>query len=309
MIVVTGGAGFIGINFVKMLLDNRWAQPHEILVIDKLTYASHGEEVKKLGVELAVIDIADKLSLFEKLNEYDIDGIVNFAAESHVDRSINDCTPFVYSNIIGTINLLEYIRTCEKWETIKFLQVSTDEVFGQVLTGAFDEHSPLQPRNPYSASKASAEHFVNAYAVTHKLNTNIVNCSNNYGPFQNEEKLIPKAITLLKQGKPVPLYGDGQQIREWIYVEDACRAIYKVWVEGRRGEKYCIGGDNEIRNKLLVSMLAETLCVEEKIEYVEDRKGHDARYYTDTTKLKQLGWYAKTSFQDGIKKTIEWMNK
>jgi dTDP-glucose 4,6-dehydratase len=309
MIVVTGGAGFIGINFVKLLLDNRWAQPHEILVIDKLTYASNESAVRKLGVNLAVVDIADKNELFAELSKHDVYGIINFAAESHVDRSIEDCTPFVYSNIIGTINLLEYIRSCEHWDTIRFLQVSTDEVFGQVLDGSFTEQSPLQPRNPYSASKASAEHFVNAYATTHKLNTVIVNCCNNYGPYQNEEKLIPKAISLIKQGEPVPLYGYGQQIREWIYVEDAVRAIYKILIKGKRGQKYCIGSGEELTNNQLVKFIGETLELDANIKYVEDRKGHDARYCIDSTKLRALGWHTKVSFQEGLKNTIEWMNK
>lgn len=304
MIMITGGAGFIGLNFVKFLVENKYASPDELLVVDKIGYASHAEEIFKYA-RVAIVDIADKDKLESLFMQYDIEGVVNFAAESHVDRSIADCMPFVTSNIIGTINVAQL---CVKYEVIKLLHISTDEVFGEVpYPGKFNEYSNLNPRNPYSASKASAECFINAFINTHKLRAVIVNMSNNYGPFQNEEKLIPLTIKKLMNNEFVPVYGNGKQIRDWIYVEDACRAIYKVFIDGKVGERYCIGGDNEIQNIDIVNMIMKKMGVEDRIQYVQDRPGHDTRYYTDTTKLKALGWSPRWSLSDGLDATIEWM--
>jgi dTDP-glucose 4,6-dehydratase len=304
MIMITGGAGFIGLNFAKFLVENKYATPEEILVVDKIGYASHAEEILNYA-RLAVIDIANKEELESLFIQYDIEGVVNFAAESHVDRSISDCMPFVTSNIIGTINVAQL---CVKYEVIKLLHISTDEVFGEVpYPGKFNEYSNLNPRNPYSASKASAECFINAFINTNKLRAVIVNMSNNYGPFQNEEKLIPLTIKKLMNNEFVPVYGNGKQVRDWIYVEDACRAIYKVFVDGKIGERYCIGGDNEIQNIDLVNMIMQKMGVEDRIQYVQDRPGHDTRYYTDTSKLKSLGWTPRWTLSDGLDATIEWM--
>jgi dTDP-glucose 4,6-dehydratase len=303
MIMITGGAGFIGLNFAKFLVENKYATPEEILVVDKIGYASHAEEILNYA-RLAVIDIANKEELESLFVQYDIESVINFAAESHVDRSIVDCMPFVTSNIIGTINVAQL---CVKYEVIKLLHVSTDEVFGSIQDGAFNEESPLNPRNPYSASKASAECFIKAFINTNKLRAVIVNMSNNYGPFQNEEKLIPLTIKKLMNNEFVPVYGNGKQVRDWIYVEDACRAIYKVLIDGKIGERYCIGGDTEIQNIDIVNMIMQKMGVEDRIQYVQDRPGHDTRYYTDTTKLKALGWKSRWSLSDGLDATIEWM--
>lgn len=303
MIIVTGGAGFIGINFVKYLLSKT---DEKIFVIDNLTYASNYEELWGYNVGIAKIDIADKDSINEFFKRHDnISSIIHFAAESHVDKSIDSCMPFVYSNIIGTINLLDAAR---EYKIPKFIQISTDEVFGSIETGHFNEQSQIQPRNPYSASKASAEHFVQAYGNTYGLNYIIINSSNNYGPWQNSEKLIPKTIECILNNRKIPLYGDGKQIRDWIYVEDTCDAIYKIYCDGVIGERYCIGSGSEYRNIDLVKMICDKMNYDlSNIEFVADRPGHDVRYSTDISKLKKLGWERKTLIYDGLNKTIDWM--
>lgn len=304
MIMITGGAGFIGLNFAKFLVENKYASSGELLIVDKMTYASHSEDEVLKYANLSIVDIADKEELESLFMQYDIEAVVNFAAESHVDRSITDCMPFVQSNIIGTINIAQL---CMKYEVIRLLHISTDEVFGSIDEGAFNEESPLNPRNPYSASKASAECFIKAFINTNKLRAVIVNMSNNYGPYQNEEKLIPLTIKKLINNEFVPVYGNGKQVRDWIYVEDACRAIHRVLMEGKLGERYCISGENEIKNIDLVNMIMEKMGVENRIQYVQDRPGHDTRYYTDNTKLRELGWRPRWSLSDGLDATIEWM--
>ena len=304
MILITGAAGFIGLNYIKYLLNNN---QKDFVVVDKLTYAANTKEFLKLGVSFEKVDISNLMSLERIFDEYKIDSIINFAAESHVDNSIDDCTPFIASNIIGTVNLLQLARI---YKVNKFLQISTDEVFGEVpAPGKFNEYSNICPRNPYSASKASAEHFVNAFHNTYGLNTLIVNCSNNYGPYQNSEKLIPKIIRNALDDKPIPVYGDGKQIRDWIYVEDACSAIHAVFENGVFGERYCISGMCETSNIELVKCVLDRL---EKpynlIQYVADRPGHDTRYSTDATKLvNELKWKPSWNFVDGLKETIEWI--
>jgi dTDP-glucose 4,6-dehydratase len=306
MILITGGAGFIGLNFVKYI--TKFVSIKDIIVVDKLTYASNGAELAKTKVMHYCEDIADIDRLEMIFKNHPISVVFHFAAESHVDNSINDCMPFVHSNIIGTVNLLELTRRHRP--TARFIHVSTDEVFGHVFAPrSFNEQSPLKPRNPYSASKASAEHFVNAYRETHKLQTIIVNSSNNYGPYQHTEKLIPKTITNLLAGKKVPVYGDGQQIRDWIYVEDTCDAIWQVYLKGLVGDRYCIGGDTEIANIDLVKNIIKRLNVsQDLIEFVADRPGHDARYYTDITYIKHmLGWLPRWNLNVGLEETIRYM--
>jgi dTDP-glucose 4,6-dehydratase len=304
MILITGAAGFIGLNYIKYLLEKRITN---FVVVDKFTYAANTDEFLKLKVAYEPVDIADVESLENIFKKYDISSVINFAAESHVDNSINDCMPFVNSNIIGTVNLLQLSR---KYSIKKFLQISTDEVFGQVVSpGKFNEYSNLCPRNPYSASKASAEHFVNAFHNTYKLNTLIVNCSNNYGPYQNEEKLIPKIINNALQDKKIPIYGDGQQIRDWIFVEDACSAIHSVFGNGRFGERYCISGMDEVTNLSLTKLILNKLNKSHSlIEYVTDRLGHDIRYSTDNTRIiNELNWEPKLNLSEGLDITIEWI--
>jgi dTDP-glucose 4,6-dehydratase len=306
MILITGGAGFIGLNFVKYI--TKFVSIKDVIVVDKLTYASNGAELAKTKVMHYCEDIADIDRLEMIFKNHPISVVFHFAAESHVDNSINDCMPFVHSNIIGTVNLLELTRRHRP--TARFIHVSTDEVFGHVFAPrSFNELSPLKPRNPYSASKASAEHFVNAYRETHKLQTIIVNSSNNYGPYQHTEKLIPKTITNLLAGKKVPVYGDGQQIRDWIYVEDTCDAIWQVYLKGSIGDRYCIGGDTEIANIDLVKNIIKRLNVsQDLIEFVADRPGHDARYYTDITYIKHmLGWLPRWDLNVGLEETIRYM--
>ena len=259
------------------------------------------------GPKLVVICREDLINLERIFDNYKIDSIINFAAESHVDNSIDDCAPFIASNIIGTVNLLQLARI---YKVDKFLQISTDEVFGEVqYPGMFNEYSNICPRNPYSASKASAEHFVNAFHNTYGLNTLIVNCSNNYGPYQNNEKLIPKIIRNALQNLSIPVYGDGQQIRDWIYVEDACIAIHTVFENGKFGERYCISGMSEVTNLELVKfILSELNKPHSLIEYVKDRPGHDTRYSTDANKLmNELGWKPKWDFTNGLNETIKWI--
>jgi dTDP-glucose 4,6-dehydratase len=305
MILITGGAGFIGINFVNYLRSRDLS--HKILVADKLTYAANKEILNYKDIKFEQVDIADFESTESLFKKYSIDSIINFAAESHVDNSIKDCTEFIRTNVSGTVNLL---RLSQKYSVKRFLQISTDEVFGSVLyPNKFNEQSQIAPKNPYSASKASAEHFVESFHNTYSLPTIIVNCSNNYGPFQNKEKLIPLSINNIANDKPVPVYGQGNQIRDWIYVEDSCSAIYQVFVSGKVGHRYCIGGDNETQNIDLVNTII-SICGRGQIEFVKDRPGHDVRYATDCSKIKnELGWKPKWSLEQGIKETVRWYNE
>jgi dTDP-glucose 4,6-dehydratase len=304
MILITGGAGFIGINFVKYLQDKE-----DIFVVDKMTYSSNNDIYDIPNLKFCVADIKDTLIVEELFQKYRFSQVINFAAESHVDNSIDNCRPFVDSNILGTINLLELSI---KYGVKKFIQISTDEVFGEVpYPGKFNEYSNLCPRNPYSASKAAAEHFVSAFSNTYGLKSIIINCSNNYGPYQHKEKLIPQTITNLRNGKTVPVYGDGSQIRDWIYVKDTCRAIYEISKNGNLGERYCVGGDCEVKNLDLVkAIIKEMRLSDDRIEFVKDRPGHDFRYSTDFSKIKnELGWSPEWNLEKGLKETIRWYDE
>lgn len=302
-ILITGGAGFIGTNFVKYCLNNGIKDIH---VLDKFTYASHPEELERSGVPYTKIDLVDSRSLADLFQEHKFTHIIHFAAESHVDNSIKDPLPFIDSNITGTVNLLQQ---AVEHKVKKFLHISTDEVFGEISWPVrFNENSRIAPKNPYSASKAAAEHFVVAYGNTYKLPYTIVNCSNNYGPWQNREKLIPTIIGNALAGKNIPVYGNGQQVRDWIYVGDACAAIARVFKDGRNRSRYCIGGDSEIKNIDIVHAILDKLgASRDLVQYVKDRPGHDVRYATDITKInKELGWYPKVNLDAGLEQTIEW---
>jgi len=320
--LVTGGAGFIGSNFIIYML-NKY-EDIKIINLDKLTYAGNLENLKTVENKENYIfvqgDICDK-SLVEGLfDKYDIDYVVNFAAESHVDRSIKEPEVFVKTNVLGTVTLLNAAKNA--WEAgdsfkegKKYLQVSTDEVYGSLgETGYFMETTPLDPHSPYSSSKAGADMVVKAYWDTYKMPVNITRCSNNYGPYQFPEKLIPLLINNCLNKKPLPVYGDGLNIRDWLYVEDHCKAIDMVINNGRLGEVYNVGGHNERTNIAIVKTVidyinknVDTEVTEDLIKFVEDRKGHDRRYGIDPTKIREeLGWYPETSFEDGIVKTIQW---
>ncbi|MFZ1654240.1 MAG: dTDP-glucose 4,6-dehydratase [Candidatus Moraniibacteriota bacterium] len=305
-LLVTGGAGFIGSNFIHHILDT---YPEDSVVnLDLLTYAGNLENVAKYTDDprhsFVQGDIADA-SLVDPLVA-ECDAIVHFAAESHVDRSILGPEAFVRTNVMGTFTLLEAARKYGK----RFHHVSTDEVFGALAPTdpAFDESTPYDPRSPYSASKAASDHLVRAYFHTYGLPVTISNCSNNYGPYHFPEKLIPLAITNLLEGKSVPVYGDGAQVRDWLYVEDHCRAIDLILRQGKIGETYCIGGDGEEQNIWIVKQLLALLGKDESlIEYVKDRPGHDRRYAIDYGKIeRELGWQPQVTLEEGLAKTVEW---
>lgn len=307
-ILVTGGAGFIGSNFIRYMLKQH--KDYKIINLDKLTYAGNLENLKDVEDNPNYIfingDITDKNLVESLFFSYDIDYVINFAAESHVDRSIEDPQIFLKTNVIGTQVLLD---ASKKVNVKKFLQVSTDEVYGSLgPTGYFTEQSPLSPNSPYSASKASADLLVKAYAHTYGLPVNITRCSNNYGPHQFPEKLIPLMIINAMNDKDLPVYGDGLNIRDWIYVEDHCRAIDMVIHHGTVGEIYNIGGNNEKTNIDIVKyILKEIGKPESLIKYVKDRPGHDRRYAIDSAKIQEeLGWKPLYGFEEGMKKTIKW---
>ena len=322
-VLVTGGAGFIGSNFVDYLLQNN--QDFDVVVnLDLLTYAGNLENLKHVEqnpcYQFVHGDIRDA-SLIENLFEkYEFDTVVHFAAESHVDRSITDPQIFLTTNILGTQTLLDAAKKhwnlhpedkhCREYRPgVKYLQVSTDEVYGALgKTGMFTETTPLSPNSPYSASKASADMFVRAYHETFGMPINITRCSNNYGPYQFPEKLIPLMIHNCEQEKKLPVYGDGMQIRDWLHVKDHCSAIYTVLQKGADGEIYNIGGNNEKANIEIVKLIIRELGKsEDLIEYVADRPGHDRRYAIDNTKITtQLGWTPSYTFEQGIHETIQW---
>jgi len=272
-----------------------------------MTYAANPKNLEGLPEDrhkLIVGDIADAQLVNKTVK--DVDAIVNFAAESHVDNSINNSEPFIHSNIVGVHVLLEAARKYEK----RFHQISTDEVYGSLplnSTKRFNEHTPYNPRNPYAATKAAADHLVMAYVNTYKLNATISNCSNNFGPRQHPEKLIPKAITNALQGKPIPIYGNGTQVRDWIYVEDHCGAIDLILKKGEAGEKYLISAENEQHNIDVVKSILKILNKPNSlIQYVADRPGHDVRYALDPKKIKELGWKPRYKFDEALKNTVEW---
>lgn len=320
--LVTGGAGFIGSNFILFMLKKY--KDIKIINLDKLTYAGNLENLKEVRDDVRYTfihgDTCDKAAVQSVFQKHNIDYVVNFAAESHVDRSIAEPEVFVKTNVIGTVNLLNCAK--DAWQTqdgwkagVKFLHVSTDEVYGSLgSSGYFTETTPLDPRSPYSASKAGSDLMVKAFSDTYQMPVNITRCSNNYGPFQFPEKLIPLIISKCVSHKNLPVYGDGLNIRDWLYVEDHCKAIDMVINKGRSGEIYNIGGHNEKTNidivKTVIKYLKEHYdsgITESLINYVKDRQGHDRRYAIDASKIKEeLGWYPQVSFEDGIIKTIQW---
>ena len=321
--LVTGGCGFIGANFIHYMFE-KYGDSIRIVNLDKLTYAGNPENLGDIEHRQNYIfvkgDICDKKLVNDLFQQYEIDYVVHFAAESHVDRSIESADEFVRSNVLGTLTLIDAAkRAWECGETyrdgVKYLQVSTDEVYGSLgETGYFTEVTPLDSHSPYSASKASADLMVKSYIDTHRFPANITRCSNNYGPYQYPEKLIPLLITNCLEKKPIPVYGDGMNIRDWLYVDDHCRAIDMVLHTAPSGEIYNIGGHNEKTNidivKLVVGYLHDNYdsgIDESLITYVADRKGHDWRYAIDADKIKRdLGWKPETMFAEGIVKTIRW---
>ena len=303
-ILVTGGAGFIGSNFLQHL---KIVTDEEIVCVDKLTYAGKRNNVPSKA-KLYVADIAREDAIKTIFERHDIKTVFHFAAESHVDNSIKDCSEFIRTNIVGTVNLL---NASLKHNVEKFMHISTDEVYGSIENGSFTEKTNYDPRNPYSASKASSDHFVRAFHNTYGLPTVITNCSNNYGPRQHKEKLIPQTILNLLNDKKIPVYGDGKQIRDWLYVQDHCEALIEVWKHGVVGEKYNIGGECEVQNIDLIKKIISLMGKDESmIEYVKDRPGHDRRYSTDISKItKDLNWKPRFDIDDGLTKTIEWYER
>jgi len=320
-IIITGGAGFIGSHVVRRFVN---AYPdYTIYNLDKLTYAGNLENLKDLdgaaNYKFIKGDITDTELIHELFDSIKPDGVIHLAAESHVDRSITHPLEFVQTNVLGTVNLLNAcIRNWKgAYDTHRFYHISTDEVFGTLgAEGKFNEHTPYDPHSPYSASKASSDHFVRAYHDTYGLQTVISNCSNNYGPYHFPEKLIPLAINNIKNMKPIPVYGKGENVRDWLFVEDHASAIDLIFHKGETGKTYTIGGNNESTNidliHLLCSIMDRHLGREEGtsaklISFVTDRAGHDLRYAIDCSTLeKELGWFPKTNFKDGLEKTVTW---
>ena len=323
-IIVTGGCGFIGSNFIKYLFKQEDFKG-KIINLDKLTYAGNPNNLvdidEKFGNEryfFERIDIVNYSKLESIFKKYDIDCVIHFAAESHVDRSISGPSEFIHTNIIGTFNLLELAR--KKWrdkKNVLFHHISTDEVYGSLGdTGYFYEDTPYDPRSPYSASKASSDHLVMVYYHTYGMPVTISNCSNNYGPLQFPEKLIPLMINNMLEEKNLPVYGDGKNIRDWLYVEDHCSGIWEIVKKGKRGETYNIGGENEWTNIDLLNILCEKVAVEKGkdknyykklIIYVKDRAGHDRRYAINCDKIKtEFGWKQSVNFEKGLELTVKW---
>lgn len=310
-IIVTGGAGFIGSNFIFYLL-NKYPDDR-VVCLDKLTYAGNLTTLEsvmtKPNFRFVKLDICDRAGVYQLFEEEKPDIIVNFAAESHVDRSIEDPEVFLDTNIKGTAILMD---ACRKYGIQRYHQVSTDEVYGDLPLDRpdlfFTEETPIHTSSPYSSSKAAADLLVMAYHRTYDLPVSISRCSNNYGPFHFPEKLIPLMIVNALANKPLPVYGKGQNVRDWLYVEDHCKAIDLIVHKGREGEVYNIGGHNEMRNIDIVKLICKYLGKPESlITYVTDRKGHDMRYAIDPTKIhNELGWLPETKFEDGLKKTIDW---
>lgn len=320
-ILITGGAGFIGCHVVKHFV-NKYPDYH-IYNLDKLTYAGNLENLKdienKPNYSFIKADIVDEKKITKLFEDHQFDGVIHLAAESHVDRSISNPTEFIYTNIVGTVNLLNAAKHIwvENTQDKKFYHISTDEVYGSLGdTGFFVEDTPYDPRSPYSASKASSDHLVRAYYHTFKVPVVLSNCSNNYGPYQFPEKLIPLFINNIQNNKALPVYGKGENIRDWLWVEDHASAIDLIFHKGKTGDTYNIGGNNEWQNieliKLLCRIMDEKLGrkkgeSEKLITYVKDRAGHDLRYAIDSSKLQtELGWEPSLQFEQGLEKTVDW---
>ena len=320
--MITGGAGFIGSHVVRLFV-KRYPDYH-IVNLDKLTYAGNLENLKDVeaasNYTFVKADICDYERILDIFREYEIDGVIHLAAESHVDRSIKEPFTFAQTNVMGTLSLLQAAKVCwdGNYEGKLFYHISTDEVYGALEFDGklFTEQTPYNPHSPYSAAKASSDHFVRAYHDTYGMPTIVTNCSNNYGPYQFPEKLIPLFINNIRKGKPLPVYGKGENVRDWLYVEDHARAIDLIFHKGKVAETYNIGGFNEWRNidliKVLVKSVDRLLGNEDGhslglITYVTDRPGHDARYAIDSSKLKEeLGWEPSLQFEEGIEKTVKW---
>lgn len=301
-VLVTGACGFIGSAFARL-----FREKYHLHYVDVMTYAANVENLEESEPNLTECDIGDPVKMDAVFSSFVPDVVVNFAAESHVDRSIHDDSIFYKSNVLGVLNLL---HMCRKYKTKRFVQVSTDEVYGQLLADepAWAEDSPLKPRNPYASSKASAEHLVMAYHHTHGLDVVITRGSNTYGPYQYPEKLIPTALKRLSENLKIPVYGQGLQMRDWLYVEDHARAIEHVMLKGKAGHAYNICGTIELTNIEMVRFLASAWGANpiEAVEFVTDRIGHDYRYHMDGSKISQLGWEHQMSFESGLEKTVKW---
>ncbi len=320
-IIITGGAGFIGSHVVRLMVNK---YPNYLIVnVDKLTYAGNLENLKdienKPNYKFEKADITNYESILSIFKKYYIDGVIHLAAESHVDRSIANPMDFIQTNIVGTVVLLNAARNFwnNNFENKLFYHISTDEVYGSLgVEGYFTETTPYSPRSPYSASKASSDHLVRAYFHTYGLPVVLSNCSNNYGPFQFPEKLIPLAINNIKNMKPIPIYGKGENVRDWLYVEDHAKAIDLIFHKGKTGETYNIGGNNEWKNIDLVRLLCDIMdrklgrnlgTSQQLIQFVKDRAGHDLRYAIDAAKIKrELGWEPSMTFEQGLEKTVDW---
>ena len=318
-LLITGGAGFIGSKLLRHIVTSY--PKYFIVCADALTYAADYSLIADLegypNYTFVKLDITDKVSVDELFQKYGFTHVIHLAAESHVDNSIKDPLAFARTNVLGTLNLLEGARTYFKDQACLFYHISTDEVFGSLgATGSFDEQTSYAPRSPYSASKASSDHFVRAYGETYGLPYILSNCSNNYGPGQHLEKLIPTVISSILHQRPIPIYGTGANVRDWLYVEDHVSAIDTILHHGKVGETYCIGGDSELSNLQLAYLLVDEVdrqlgntpgISKRLISLVEDRKGHDFRYAIDHSKLtKELGWEPKTSLQEGLSMTVSW---
>jgi dTDP-glucose 4,6-dehydratase len=323
-IIITGGAGFIGSNLIRSLIQ----AGATIRNLDKLTYAGNlaslSDVLHSQNYSFTLVDIVDSHAVQRTIDEFRPDAVMHLAAESHVDRSIEKPSQFIETNVIGTFNLLQaslrYWKSLPttKAEHFRLLHVSTDEVYGSLgSTGYFTENTPYEPHSPYSASKASSDHLARAWHDTYGLPVLVTNCSNNYGPYQFPEKLIPVVILKCLRGEPIPVYGKGENIRDWLYVEDHCDALRLVLQQGKPGESYNIGGNNELRNIDLVHLLCRILdelkpsksgrSYAEQITFVQDRPGHDLRYAIDASKIRnQLGWHPKQDHQSGFRKTVQW---